>query len=833
MTTARRFSAFRRVWFTIAVAHLPFAASQFADFSGAFGDTFSGPCDPPEGGCNVHTFLASAESWGGYAHDDATASLYPLTLTHGGNVTFQARAVSGANSLRFVFEYNPYPNAMPSLTTATVFVNSSAFELYSVSVSKMDAPSSSSILYLIDRDRSLEVKDVLYTPHGAPSPPFNQPHAPPLPPLPPPYPPSPPLTIGYENCPTSCGWYNYMFNSKYWCAFGFTMDSGINRGGSMVRTCDSPILYEYTLMAVNGNPVVTSWIGHPVSKEYVTTAFTLSYTAEDAATMPYERVTAFFEDMDESEHHATSFGFAIGENMTLGNLRVQTPVACSSYPFPDICQPPSLPPPSPPSPPSPPPPSLPSPQLPPPAPSPPPLTLTVDCDLSTDVQAMYGTFCKEGQFTMPGFGSFTVYTFQAVKDTRNGVAAEIYVDVPSQFHNSNNYLQRIMWGSNACSANCEAYTTLTEEAYPFRINTSHECFDSLDTFTLNMIKNATDDPDANLAYTGINQVMQLGGVHMPSELLNMEHTCITVELLILDGQNASSLQVNDIYYQHNHIDQESFLEHQSPSPPRSPPAKAEGLQDPHLRLAHGGATDFRGKNDTLYNFISAPGFAMNVRIHLSDFWLHKRALLVHGSFMTQAHFNVRGVLNMTFDAARMNSLNYAWDMLTGTCGTNRFAVGPHGVYNCSAGAVLVQAEYSSVEVRAEGWEVRVTSQPVYDWITGPHHRLDIRAAAKTPRRGGGGGATTRGLCDAHGVLGQSFTQTRREGARDDYPAAGEFTTRAMGEGAIDGTAEDYEVLAPYEWRFRFSAFEKAKCESASLSQTGSTLAHASVDAEDV
>jgi len=314
-------------------------------------------------------------------------------------------------------------------------------------------------------------------------------------------------------------------------------------------------------------------------------------------------------------------------------------------------------------------------------------------------------------------------------------------------------------------------------------------------------------------------------------------TIVTVTALhdgLLDATTALAAQAGDIAMAHNgtvqvHVIAPPSSPPASPPPPPSSPAGVEGVQDPHLRLAHGGTTDFRGKNDTLYNFISAPGFSMNVRIHLSDFWLHRRALLVHGSFMTQAHFNVQGVLNMTFDAARMNKLNYAWDMLNGTCGTRRFTIGPHGAYNCSAAEALVKAEYSSVTVRTGGWAVRVTSQPVYDRVLGPHHRLDIRASVSTPS----GVLTPRGLCGAHGVLGQSFTQARREGARDAYPAAGEFTTRAMGEGAIDGTAEDYEVIAPYEWRFRFSAFQKARRGGTPSSQMGSTLVQASVDAEDV
>lgn len=35
--------------------------------------------------------------------------------------------------------------------------------------------------------------------------------------------------------------------------------------------------------------------------------------------------------------------------------------------------------------------------------------------------------------------------------------------------------------------------------------------------------------------------------------------------------------------------------------------------DPHLSLAHGGLADFRGVNDTMYSFISAPNMSMTIR----------------------------------------------------------------------------------------------------------------------------------------------------------------------------------------------------------------------------
>ena len=219
--------------------------------------------------------------------------------------------------------------------------------------------------------------------------------------------------------------------------------------------------------------------------------------------------------------------------------------------------------------------------------------------------------------------------------------------------------------------------------------------------------------------------------------------------------------------------------------------------------------DFRGKNDTLYNFLSSCDVSLNVRIHFSDFWLHHNQLLVHGSFITQAHIRVGNVLNATVDAFRVNEHNYAWDILRGVCGSRRFKMGPHKIHNCSQGASLV-SEYSSVTVLARGWVVRITVQPIYDRAlpsanaSAPHHRLDIRVSS-----------TNASVCaNTHGILGASFVQEKRGGRLDSYPTAGEFTTTAMGEGALDGVASDYEMRNPFQTHFRFSSFGTV-CDRAS------------------
>ena len=64
---------------------------------------------------------------------------------------------------------------------------------------------------------------------------------------------------------------------------------------------------------------------------------------------------------------------------------------------------------------------------------------------------------------------------------------------------------------------------------------------------------------------------------------------------------------------------------------------ANGVRDPHLHFAHGGSADFRGRHNALYNFLSAPGLALNVKTEESTFRLNGGKLTVDGTWMTEAH----------------------------------------------------------------------------------------------------------------------------------------------------------------------------------------------------
>ena len=106
---------------------------------------------------------------------------------------------------------------------------------------------------------------------------------------------------------------------------------------------------------------------------------------------------------------------------------------------------------------------------------------------------------------------------------------------------------------------------------------------------------------------------------------------------------------------------------------------------------------------------------------------------------------------------------------------------------------------ASARFSAGNWTITVRGNHVYGWLSGPRHRLDVSFSAK-------GDGAARSV--PHGIVGQSFSSMEPRGGKlDVYPEEGEYTTSAMAEGAIDGSAASYEVSSPFATAFAFSRFD--------------------------
>ena len=231
----------------------------------------------------------------------------------------------------------------------------------------------------------------------------------------------------------------------------------------------------------------------------------------------------------------------------------------------------------------------------------------------------------------------------------------------------------------------------------------------------------------------------------------------------------------------------------------------EANRDPHLHFAHGGRADFRGEDGRFYSFLSAPGLAVNVKTENAEFRMNNNQLVVHGSFITEAHVVARSegsksaFVNASFWARELTSPGediWGWQAITGVCGRQYFKFGRRGSKTCLG--LAIQMRYFSATFAKGGWTIDVRGNHVYGRVAGPMHRLDISfsAAREEPARS-----------LPHGIIGQSFSSSApRQGRVDEYPAEGHFTTQAMAEGAIEGEASMYELPFAHAVNFAFSRF---------------------------
>ena len=109
----------------------------------------------------VFNFPSDAQSWAGFANDDA--SVYPFSFNSAGQVTFTASIPSGGSAnVYFRFEKNPYPDVEPSYNTAQVSVSGSTPTEYTIDIPSQGANTFSSFLfYIVDRDTPVLLGDVI------------------------------------------------------------------------------------------------------------------------------------------------------------------------------------------------------------------------------------------------------------------------------------------------------------------------------------------------------------------------------------------------------------------------------------------------------------------------------------------------------------------------------------------------------------------------------------------------------------------------------------------------------------------------------------------------
>ncbi|KAL1530902.1 hypothetical protein AB1Y20_001793 [Prymnesium parvum] len=242
-----------------------------------------------------------------------------------------------------------------------------------------------------------------------------------------------------------------------------------------------------------------------------------------------------------------------------------------------------------------------------------------------------------------------------------------------------------------------------------------------------------------------------------------------------------------------------------------PPSQVGMVADPHLSFAHGGKADFKGEHMAWYNFLSARNVSLNMYFVHDNFNNLRR--LVHGSYMQSLAMKVR-------------------TKLSGTIFTIEFSASaspPHKAHIRDDGGRLLKAiTHGSGGFTFENLVISVREKQ-HGLLAGSHSVVLqintgcwlVEAASKlfpnSPQNPGKAllNVQINSLYDAdhdkvapHGLIGQSYDgdDLDFDGAIDDYRGK-EVTTRAMAEGAIEGSASDYRMPSKFATAFKYSRFD--------------------------
>ena len=222
-------------------------------------------------------------------------------------------------------------------------------------------------------------------------------------------------------------------------------------------------------------------------------------------------------------------------------------------------------------------------------------------------------------------------------------------------------------------------------------------------------------------------------------------------------------------------------------------------------------------------------------IRTQDAVFRLKHLVVDGSFMSGVYFVVRTskgrMLYVSFETQNVDPHNgWGWSMIRGQCSrpgndVGKFVMAPHEKHECDE--MRLEVDMATFYLQTPEWKFKITSQPVYGRMSGPHHRLDVTTTLLADEN----------VLKPHGLLGQSFDgdDRPRHGRLDVYPSRdvpGNFTTTAMAEGAIDGVAKDYALASPRSTAFRYSRFDGQRFAPGKTVSHGKGIVRATDDGYD-
>ena len=237
-------------------------------------------------------------------------------------------------------------------------------------------------------------------------------------------------------------------------------------------------------------------------------------------------------------------------------------------------------------------------------------------------------------------------------------------------------------------------------------------------------------------------------------------------------------------------------------PNPAPGAGASG--DPHINGANGDKFDFKGLHDTIYNLLSWS------RVTLNALFQHKtysdagpKHREVHGSYMTAGFAaiktNADRLLHIGYDATRAVFIKVA---VNGTEPTAYKAP-----FSMTIDDVSVALADRVATIATPEWSLALSSKFKAGIVAAGNTCasgkcfLEVKVSPRTD--------VTKLKVAPHGLIGQTYDGDGVGviGKMDDYKTRDDVvTTSAMGEGAIEGGASDYEMASKYATDFKFSRF---------------------------
>jgi hypothetical protein len=217
--------------------------------------------------------------------------------------------------------------------------------------------------------------------------------------------------------------------------------------------------------------------------------------------------------------------------------------------------------------------------------------------------------------------------------------------------------------------------------------------------------------------------------------------------------------------------------------------------------------DFKGEDKVVYSMFSARGFAVNARFVHDVYSLGEKE--VHGSFITEAYASVQlpgqDIVQIGFNATRPDVAQLAIGQRRTGLAISPFGVNEADVDTFKQGDLVVtlskpHMNSAVLEVSDGSWRLTCKAHLYpYSTTNKEKKRLDISFSQLKPEAAAN--------VAPHGLVGQTFDgdNVAVDGAQDDYKGK-VVVTKAMGEGAIEGSASDYVVPTPFSVDFAYSRF---------------------------